>query len=468
MLALRLQRLCRIGWSRGFRKCSAQACSPLLETDVSIRQGHDQEDVSSQLNRFHPDVRRMLSTVIESGEEDAFRVVCLDEVRSRMMIWKQLLPRVAPFYAVKCNPDQQMLQLLASCGAGFDCASRHEIEHVLDMGVTPSRIIYANPIKQPSHLRAAKAHDVKLMTFDSAEELTKIARGFPEARLLLRLLPDDSSAQCQLGMKYGTPLSEVRRLLREANMLGLAVDGVSFHVGSGNANPSAWDDALKMAREALDMAKDEGFSPSVLNIGGGFPADRGSFESVAASVRESLSKLFPEGPDQLSVMAEPGRYMVATAETLAVNVIGMSRTAGADAVLGADNEPSQSDPHRKYFINDGIYGSFNCLMYDHAKLEPPVALSASHKRFAADCEDLNHLPSALSSATSQELPASPCTQMSSVWGQTCDGLDRVLESVELPEELGVGDWLVFPSMGAYTSAAGSEFNGFSLPRTVYC
>jgi len=465
---MRLHRFLRVTRNHQQRQSSASACLSLYDDEIATspfkcQEGHEQHIVSG-LSKFHPDVYNTLSAVLDTGMEDAFRVVHLEEVRSRMKLWKQLLPRVAPFYAVKCNPDQEILKLLASCGAGFDCASLYEIECALATGVPPSRIIYANPMKQPSHLRASAAKQVNLMTFDSVEELPKIAECHPGARVLLRLLPDDSSAQCQLGMKYGAPLLEVPRLLREAIRLGLAVDGVSFHVGSGNSDASAWEDALMMSHEAINMAKIEGCNPSVLNIGGGFPHDNESFESVASRIRGSLAKLFPEDADQLHVMAEPGRYMVATAETLAVNVIGMSTRNAGDAICVADNNSSYGDPRRKYFINDGIYGSFNCLMYDHAQLKPPIAVAAKGKRFTSDFKEPHQVVNS-KFCDPQHLVH---TRTSSVWGQTCDGLDQVLESVELPVDLESGDWLVFSSMGAYTSAAGSEFNGFSVPCAVYC
>lgn len=119
-----------------------------------------------------------------------------------------------------------VVKLLASLQCGFDCASKSEIQQVLDLGVDPSRIIYANPCKQASFVRFAAQHNVARMTFDNAEELAKIKRLYPGAELLLRILTDDSNSLCQLGLKFGAPLENVPHLLQTAKDLELNVVGV--------------------------------------------------------------------------------------------------------------------------------------------------------------------------------------------------------------------------------------------------
>lgn len=119
-----------------------------------------------------------------------------------------------------------VVKMMASLGLGFDCASKSEIQQVLDLGVEPSRIIYANPCKQASFIRYASQHNVSRMTFDNAEELHKIKRLYPEAELVLRILTDDSKSLCQLGLKFGAPLHTVEHLLQTAKDLGLNVVGV--------------------------------------------------------------------------------------------------------------------------------------------------------------------------------------------------------------------------------------------------
>lgn len=134
------------------------------------------------------------------------------------------------FLAVKCNPDPMVVKMLAALGTGFDCASKAEIEQVLNLGVEPSRIIYANPCKQRSFIRYSQKHNVRKMTFDNAEELYKIKALYPEAELVLRILTDDSNSLCQLGLKFGAPLETTGRLLRLARELNLNVIGVRLVV----------------------------------------------------------------------------------------------------------------------------------------------------------------------------------------------------------------------------------------------
>ncbi|PHH91102.1 hypothetical protein CDD83_1674 [Cordyceps sp. RAO-2017] len=94
---------------------------------------------------LHQRVAAIDHEVCEPGDEDTFYVADLGHVYRQHLRWKKNLPRVKPFYAVKCNPDPQVLRLLAGLGTGFDCASKTEIEQVLAMGISPDRVIYAQP-----------------------------------------------------------------------------------------------------------------------------------------------------------------------------------------------------------------------------------------------------------------------------------------------------------------------------------
>src|SRR3569833_2887340 len=196
----------------------------------------------------------------EPGDEDTFFVAVLGVVFRLLLCWLRFLFWVLPFYgeffypsnsyfynsftaltggskAVKCNPDPKVLRLLSELGTGFDCASKAEIEQVLNMGVDPTRIIYAQPCKTNSYVRYVAARGVRQMTFDNADELHKIAKLFPKAELFLRILTDDSSSLCRLSLKFGASLDTTDGLLALASELGLNVVGVSFHVGSGASDP---------------------------------------------------------------------------------------------------------------------------------------------------------------------------------------------------------------------------------------
>lgn len=223
--------------------------------------------------------------------------------------------------AVKCNPDPFVIRLLASLGTGFDCASHGEIKQVLDIGgIDPARIIFANPCKSNSFIRHAAKAGVDTMTFDNTDELLKIARTHRGARLVVRILTDDSKSLCRLGLKFGAPLSTVPALLSTARELGLDVVGVSFHVGSGCYDSFAFSDAISRAARAFEMGSEAGYRFTLLDVGGGFESP--NFEETAGVLRHAIKVYFPHAKQQgIRIIAEPGRYFVSEAFQLATNVI---------------------------------------------------------------------------------------------------------------------------------------------------
>ncbi|KAL7380063.1 hypothetical protein ABVT39_010868 [Epinephelus coioides] len=347
-----------------------------------------------------------------TDDRDAFYVCDLGDVLKKHLRWVRALPRVTPFYAVKCNDSRAVVMTLASLGTGFDCASKTEIQMVQSLGVDPSRIIYANPCKQVSQIKYASAHGVQMMTFDSEVELMKVARCHDNAKLVLRIATDDSKSVCRLSVKFGAPLKACRGLLERAKELELDVIGVSFHVGSGCNDPETYTQAIADARCVFDMG-------------------------ITAVINPALDKYFPADTG-IRVIAEPGRFYVASAYTLVVNIIA-KKVIMDDESASDEEDEGTSDRTLMYYVNDGVYGSFNCILYDHAHCLPTL-----HKKPKPD--EVMY----------------PC----SIWGPTCDGLDRIVEQCNLPD-MQVGDWLVFENMGAYTVAAASTFNGFQRPDIHY-
>lgn len=371
----------------------------------------------------------MVDSITSDPENDQpFFVVDVGDIVYKVKLWKLKIPRVEPFYAVKCNSDPAVMELFAGLGLGFDCASKAEIDIVRALGVSPSRIIYANPCKTKSFIKHAATQGVDLMTFDNEQELYKVKDLFPSARLVLRIRVDDSGSVCQLGLKFGCEVSDARHLLSVARSLGLTIVGVSFHVGSNSREPSSFARAIESARVVFDQGLAMGFPMDLLDIGGGYPGDRGFqklFDQIAHTINSSLSLHFPEETG-VRIISEPGRFFVASAFTLYTTVI-----AKREVVV-----PGTNFPRAMYYLNDGVYGSFNCTVFDHA--EP--------------------LPFALHGGG----PLRPC----SLWGPTCDSMDQILENALLPD-LMVGDWVVFENMGAYTICASSNFNGFQAPEVKY-
>mmetsp|Transcript_33607 Transcript_33607/g.53897 ORF Transcript_33607/g.53897 Transcript_33607/m.53897 type:complete len:992 (+) Transcript_33607:533-3508(+) len=407
---------------------------------------------------------------------ERFLVLDLGVVMRRWHYWRAVLPRVQPHYAVKCNMDVRMLATLAALGCNFDCASPTEVEAVMNLGVSPDRIIYANPCKLPRHLVAAAGRGVSLTTFDSEGELHKIASLAPDMRVLLRVRADDPDARCVLGNKYGAEPAEVEPLLRAAQALGVHVAGVAFHVGSGATNPLAFREALEFARVAFDTAARLGLpTMNVLDIGGGFSgagsaeASAGSssekdvtLTAVAVEVNDSLERLFPAA-EGVRVISEPGRYFAETCVTLACMVFSRRIRSEASGSL------APGDDSHQYFVSDGLYGMMNSIMYDHATVTSRVLPVATNAAALAAGSFSAIIPPGVNTGM-DVVSGQPgiATHPSTVFGPTCDGLDVIHEQTRMPE-LSVGDWLVFPHMGAYTVSAGSNFNGFSCAdvKTFY-
>lgn len=390
-------------------------------------------------------IEQKLSTVGREDSDDAFYIVDLADILLKHKKWVSLLPRVEPFYAMKCNNDPVILKMLAGLGIGFDCASKTEMQTMLGMGVSPLKIVYANPCKQASHIRYSAKHGVSLMTFDNEMELHKIKELYPAARLLLRIRTDDSKSLCQLGIKYGAPLKQCRHLLKVAHDLKLNVIGVSFHVGSGCYDANAFGTAVSAARSIFDLGAQMGYNFTLLDIGGGFPGAPNAaitFEEVCGILNPLLDEHFPVSSG-VRIIAEPGRYYSASAFTLVVNVLARRTVKGSQ--FKQDDKSAEATCHKDsdkqgfmYYVNDGVYGSFNCLVFDHATVTPEV--------FGTD-EKAEKFPS-------------------SIWGPTCDSLDCVTKNVMLPK-VDVGEWLYFRNMGAYTCSAASTFNGFNKPLKYY-
>eukprot|EP01057_Protomagalhaensia_wolfi_P000269 Protomagalhaensia_wolfi_Nauph_80__268@NODE_1150_length_1697_cov_5_096502_g878_i0_p1_GENE_NODE_1150_length_1697_cov_5_096502_g878_i0NODE_1150_length_1697_cov_5_096502_g878_i0_p1_ORF_typecomplete_len422_score77_22Orn_Arg_deC_N/PF02784_16/6_1e68Orn_DAP_Arg_deC/PF00278_22/4_8e40Ala_racemase_N/PF01168_20/2_4e05_NODE_1150_length_1697_cov_5_096502_g878_i04311696 len=361
--------------------------------------------------------------------QEPFFVADLGTVYHQHIRWVQQLPNVTPFYAVKCNPDIQVIRLLAQLGAGFDCASKAEMELVLEAGVSVDRIVYANPVKGRHHLAYATSHGVKRMTFDNKAELQKISMAAPLSELLLRISTDDSASQCRLSQKFGASLSSVPSLLKTVKQLGLKVVGVAFHVGSNASDPTALRAAIRDAATVYQIVRDCGLPPlEVLDIGGGF--SDATFESMASIVRSAVNEFFPMNQPRL--VAEPGRFYVAAAFSLAACVLGR-------------RQEQEDDDKSKLYLSDGVYGAFSCIIFDHQHPEPQVLQQGQ----------------TFSDTSNSHKPVEY-----SLWGPTCDGLDCISSSCRLPAGLDTGDWLWFPNMGAYTSCSTTSFNGFPSARTV--
>ena len=254
------------------------------------------------------------------------------------------------------------------------------------------------------------------MTFDNADELYKIKQLCPNAELFLRILTDDSASLCRLSLKFGAAIESTRSLLDLAKKLGLNVAGVAFHVGSGASDPQAFLRAVQDARYVFDQAAEVGYDLKTLDVGGGFCGD--TFEDMAAVLSQALDDFFPPS---VRIIGEPGRYYVSSAFTIACNVIAR-RTV---------DDPNLNTTSYMLYMNDGVYGNFSSIMFDHQRPIPRILKAGN--RFL-------HNKNACGSDAEQGIQYS-------IWGPTCDGIDCIAESCNLPDILDVGDWLYFEDMG---------------------
>ena len=352
----------------------------------------------------------------------------LNKVRDLYNTWNTCLPQIKPFYAVKCNPDKQLLHTLHTLGMCFDCASLHEINTCLELNIPPSNIIFANPCKFTQDITYALQHGITLMTFDSICELDKIARICTElditnVQLVLRIYANDPDARCNLSDKYGAEIDEWTSLLMHAKSLHLQIIGISFHIGSGAANPEIFKEAILSSRKLYNDAQTHGFKIRILDIGGGFTSS--NFKNMAASINDALIMHFP--PElECAFIAEPGRYFAETIATYYTKIIGKRvRKSG----------------RFDYIVADSLYGLFNCKIYDHVTLDPPLIIYSTKNSTSICNRSIYH--------------------NTRILGCTCDSNEILFTDIYLPE-MNLDDWLKIPNFGAYTICAASSFNGIDF------
>lgn len=367
------------------------------------------------------DILEIINHFLETHQSDQpFYIINLKEVITKINLWRDNLPTIEPYYAIKCNPDEIIIKLMASMGLSFDCASKNEIAKVISADVNPDKIIFANPCKLLQDIKYARANDVDLMTFDSSHELYKIKLYHPSAKLVIRIQVDDSKSRCKFNCKFGVRLDEVKDLLQQAKFMELDIIGVSFHVGSGCEDPKVFRTALQDCKTVYDIGKEMGFNMKLIDLGGGFPgANDEKFVEMAKVINESIEEFFKD--IEIDFMAEPGRFFVTSAYTLITSIINKKIIKSPENI---------GDKQIIYYLSEGIYGSFNNIIFDHANIELLPFSERNEKTY--EC----------------------C-----IFGPSCDSYDRISLNSKLPD-LSIGEIIYIINMGAYTLASRSNFNGF--------
>lgn len=346
-------------------------------------------------------------------------VLSLEEVKKNYQVLRKYMPRVRIHYAIKANPHPEILRVMADMGSCFDVASDGEICTLSAMGVEGGRMIYANPVKLGVGLEACRDCGVTKMTFDSASEIEKIKKQCPDATVLLRLRIDNSSAHVDLNKKFGAARENALALMLQAKEAGLDMAGVAFHVGSQTVSSDPYLHALDIARGLFDEAEAAGLHLRILDIGGGFPIPEPKVKFNLPEMLKQISARLNEDFAETEIWAEPGRYICGTAVNLITGVIGVTERGG---------QPW-------YFLDEGLYGTFSGVIFDQWDFKL-LSFKEGDERVAATFA-----------------------------GPSCDSLDIMFRG-RMTAPLEVGDLLLVPACGAYTSASATTFNGFSKARFV--
>jgi ornithine decarboxylase len=336
--------------------------------------------------------------------------------------FRKCLPEVTPYYAVKANPNPRVIKTFIKLGAGFDVASASEMKQVVTLGASRDRIIFANTVKSAEDIIAARRRRVRIMTFDNEPELYKIAEHYPGAHVVLRIKVGNEGSVVNLSLKFGADPEDAHLILRKERSLGLVPTGLSFHVGSQSKNVENYLQALEISAHIFDQAKEHDVALRMMDIGGGFPIQHFddeigvNFERMASQIRKQIRQLFDR---KVQFIAEPGRFLVGPAGILVTQVTGR-------AFRGNKNY---------YYLNDGIYGDFSGMVFDHCKYEFKTLRRGQ-------------------------------TFLSALAGPTCDSFDTLSLDVEIPE-LYVNDVVYVKNIGAYSSASAvANFNGFPPAKIV--
>ena len=357
-------------------------------------------------------------------------VVDHDALRKNYRQFKRYLPRVQAYFAVKANPDPAIVRTLYREGASFDVASMPEFmivhENIKHLSAKKrqewiwDKIIYANPTKPTETLEELNQYK-PLVTFDNREEIHKIKKHAPNAGLALRLKVPNTGAMVELSSKFGATPGEAVDLILEADKQGLVVEGISFHVGSQTTNFENYVQALSLTASIFKEAEGRGYTKmNLLDIGGGFPAPYDSsvkpLKELAKIINTEIDRLFPK---HIQVLAEPGRFLVASAGYAVSKIIGKAVRDGKTS----------------YYINDGVYHTYSGVIFDHCKY--PIK---SFKKGA--------------------------TSLCSVFGPTCDALDVISMAENLPD-LQRDEFVYSENIGAYSHASATYFNGFPPAKVVH-
>lgn len=376
------------------------------------------------------DARKELLQKLAREQGTPIFVIDHEKLRDNYREFRENLPKVQVYFAVKANSNPEIVKTLFEMGSSFDVASMPEFmivyENIRKMPAKErqdwiwDKIIYANTIKPIETLEALDKYN-PLVTFDNSEELKKLRQHAPHAGLILRIRVPNTGSLVELSSKFGAHPGEAVDLIVSAFDMGLVVEGISFHVGSQCTNFENYVHALQLSADIINEVETRtGKKLRILDIGGGFPVKYNpevkSFKILAKQLTAEIKRLFPK---DMQILAEPGRFLVANACSVVAKVVGKAFR---------DGKPC-------YYINDGVYHTYSGQVFDHSNY-PVLPFKEGE------------------------------THISAVFGPTCDAFDTITLSAELPD-LEIGDLVYSENIGAYSHASSTYFNGFPPAKVVH-
>lgn len=346
----------------------------------------------------------------------------LEQVKEAYGKLSRYLSNIEIYYAMKCNPNPEIMKTVLECGGQFEISSAYEMKKAIDAGANPGSILFSNPVKTLDDIKLAYESGVEYFAFDSYGEVDKLAEGAPGAKVYVRIsIPVPKSAVASEG-KFGVSIVHAKDLMIYAKKCGLTPYGISFHVGSQMLDHKSWDYAIRHSAKLMSMLKKSHINLTFLDIGGGFPVcyddiKRDNLDRIASTILKSLKKYIPE---DVRIVAEPGRYMVAGSGVMVSTVIGVAERFD-----------------RKWLHLDvGAHNGFMESLQTANTLAFPV-----HDSKHSNDKDIFNLT-----------------------GPTCDSQDTILFDVPMSSNIEIGDKVYFECAGAYTTAFTENFNGFPKPN----
>jgi ornithine decarboxylase len=362
--------------------------------------------------------QKILAYKHNAAEPTPLLLMDLDIIRRKAEIIGKHIRNARVFYAIKANPDLRIAKMMQSTGMGFEIASAGELKKVKSLGVEPDKIITGNTVKTVDFIQQLYAYGVRRFAFDSEDEIRKIAQHAPGSKVYIRLSVPNEGSEWPLSKKFGVEMDDACQLLVLSKESGLDPVGITFHVGSQCTNIYNWDSAIDKARRLWDMVAGKGIKLSLLNLGGGYPIDYTKHVTDIETIDRRIDKLLNDKfPENIEVFIEPGRGIVGDAGVFMTSVIGKAKRGDENWL----------------YIDVGVFGglmeSIGGIKYSYV-----VESQKTAKKWV-------------------------------VAGPSCDSFDVMDHDVVLPEPE-LNDRIFILGSGAYTTSYASEFNGFSIPKTV--